>query len=242
MLKYLSFCFLITVFVSCKSTSFFQQEQNTSQHISIGNIGLNKDYLFDKSYTYKAIPSYKKQIKLQASLVSFNKKRHQAFLEAKRYQKSNVSITYIDSLNNKPSYVNLKIADNVSFIESLNSKANSKVKNYLETQSEATIVTQIAIALKTEDLNVISNSDAVFLIELKTKTYGLQIYENAKLIKTISLKDGVVFNYNVSNACWKTNSKYRVEIADLVNNKQKCPTKTYSSANLAKKKINYFKL
>ena len=230
------------VLISCKSGAIFQKEQNTKQQIALGYIGLNKDYIFDQGYTNVAIPRLHKPVKVQAVKTTFNKRTYQSFLDAKQAHGQEIDITFSDSLELKPHYVTIKISDQIALIEALNSKPNSSVKTYLESQPEASVITQIAMALKEDDLNTIANAESTFLIEFATKAYGLGLYKNGKLIETIHLSDGVVFNYRVSNLCWKPNSHFRIIISRLVSQDQKCSGKTYSSASRAERRINYYKL
>ena len=108
MVKYLYLLICLVVLTSCKSTSLFQEEQNTTQKIILGNIGLNKDFLLEKSYNNTAVPEYLSPIKVSAILQPFTKQRFHAFSQAKSAQSANVNITYTDSLKNTPKYVHLK--------------------------------------------------------------------------------------------------------------------------------------
>jgi len=242
MIKSLSICCLLLVFVSCKSTDLFQKEQNTKQHITLGFVGLNKDYLLDKSYMNSAVPLLTKPIKLQVTQIPFRKKTYQAFLKAKTYQSDKVSVHFIDSLDQKPHYLNLKVEDQVVLIEGLNHKSNTAVKAYLKSQPDASIVNQVAIAFNENDLVAINNADSVFLIETASKTYSIGLYEDGKHVKTINLSNGIVFNYNTSNVCWEANNHFKINISGFVNQNQKCPSKTYSTASRAERRINYYKL
>ncbi|GAA3647282.1 hypothetical protein [Flavivirga jejuensis] len=243
MLKNFIIIFCVICFItSCKTINISQESQtNTSQQVSLGTIGSNKDFLLQNKFNSAAIPTYKAPIKLSINIVSFNKQTHKAFIKAKALQAANVTINYIDTIPNKPKYVKLQIADKVAIIKALNSEENNGVKDYLSHNTYANVLTSISLALNKDKLKDVTKADAAFLIEKRPKTYTLQLYKNATKTE-ISLNQGVVFAYKSSNCCWQENKKYRLNIVDLVSEFNSCPNKTYRSAKRARKKINYYKL
>ena len=136
----------------------------------------------------------------------------------------------------------LNIIDKVAILDALNEKSNKSVKTYLATDYKASVVTQIAIAFNQDILKMIKDADKTFLVQNGIKSYGIQIYKNDKPVKTIDFNQGVVFSYKTQNCCWSANSKFKVDVVDLVNDKTECPAKTYSTAKRAEKKINFYKL
>ena len=175
-------------------------------------------------------------------MTAFEKATYKAFENANALQSQKVSITYIDSLPNKPHFLLLKIADKVAILNALNDKQNMDVKNYLTNKYDAKVVSSISIAFSDTQMQAILNADNVFLAQNGRKSYELQLYNANKLLQTISFNDGVVFGYNTSGFCWQENDKYKLQLVDIVDGNRSCGPKTYKSAKTAKKNVNYYKL
>ena len=236
-------CGVIITVLGCKTVAVNNTQQTvTTQYISLGSIGLDKDFIIQSGFNNTALPNYKEPIKVSIEKVPFTKQTHKAFIKANTLQSYNVSINYIDSLDAKPQFVQIKIVDKVAIINALNDKTNSDIKAYLKYNTSANIVTSISIALNKENMDTVEKSDAVFLIETGFKTYALQIQKANQKPKIIRFNDGAVFAYKSSYFCWQENNKYQLQIVDLVNKCNNCPSKTYRNSARAKKKINYFKL
>ena len=234
-------CCVVWIFTSCKTTSLHQVSQtNTTQQLSLGSIGKDNDLTFQKEFINTAIPTYKKPIKVSVSAIPFSKRTYKAFTKAKALQSADITINYIDSIANRPMYVQLQIADKVTMINALNNQENKAVKDYLSHNSNANVLTSISLALNQQDLENITKADAVFLIENAPKTYALQLYNNTKT-HVILFNQSIVFAYKASNCCWEENDKHQRNIVDIVKEKSSCPDKTYKTAKRAKKKIHYYR-
>jgi hypothetical protein len=241
--KVLVICCLVSVLVGCKTLGLGVSQETqtkTTQQLTLGGVGVDKDFMLQNNYNHVAIPSYNKPIKVSASVMAFNKQTYKAFTKAKALQSANISVKYIDSLENKPKYLKLQIVDNVALITALNNDENTPVKTYLSHKKDANILTSIYLALNTKDLEAITKADAVFLVEKGFKTYALQLYINSVKTETIAFNQGVVFGYAASNCCWQDNKRHQLDIVDLVTQFNSCPNKTYRSAKRAEKKVNTF--
>ncbi len=240
--KHLYIFILVISFSSCKTISIQKEtQQTTTQNIMLGVIGNQKTFVLEQDYNHLALPDYNQPIKIQPSLVTFNNKAFNAFKKAKQTQSKNVDVNYIDSLKtNQPTFLKLEIADRVGVIKTLKSKTNTEVFQFLEDNNEAHVITSISIALNQDHQSAITNADEVFLETSGIKNYVLKTYKNKVLQQTIKFTDGVVFAYQTSNTCWKEDNKYQLQIVDLVESNDKCPSKSYQSAKRAKQKINYY--
>ncbi|GAA3614564.1 hypothetical protein Q4Q39_02660 [Flavivirga amylovorans] len=231
-------CFI----VSCKTISLQSYQTKTTQQITVGSIGTDKDFLLQQEFNSAAVPKYVEPIKLAVSIKPFTKQTFKNFTKAKALQSAKVKINYIDSIANKPKYIELQIADKVSIINAFNRKDNEDIKNYLSHNQNTNVVISISMALNENDLNNVTKANAVFLVEDIRKTYALQLYEANKKTGTIVFNDGIVFGYKTANCCWQENNKYQLNIVDLVTTFNSCPNNTYRYSKRAKKKINYYKL
>ena len=236
-------CSLLLILTSCKTFNIDQPSQTkTVNQITLGAIGSEKDYFFQNGFNASAVPNYKSPIKLSVFIQPFTKKTYKAFAKAKALQPADIIVNYIDSIADKPKYIQLQIADKVGVVKALNGIENKGVKDYLSLHSYAQVLTRVSIAFGQKELENIMNADAVFLMEEGIKTYELQLYKGNKKTETILLNQGVVFEYNASNCCWKESKRHQLDIVDLVNTYSNCPNKTYRSAKRAQKTINYYKL
>ncbi|GAB1856641.1 hypothetical protein MHTCC0001_14760 [Flavobacteriaceae bacterium MHTCC 0001] len=232
-----------TVLFSCKPSSFFEASSTkTANQVILGSIGSEKDFLLQKHFNSSALPSYRKPIRVQAVKKQFNKQTYKAYQDAATLQSAKIPVTYIDSLPNKPKYLQLQIADKVTLIEALNSEENSGVQEYLDHNAHAQVLTRISIVLKEEDMQGMIDADAIFLTEKRSKNYVLEVHKAEGAIATIRLNQGIIFQYQVSNCCWQENARHDIEVADLVGTYTQCPKSTYRSSQRAKKRANHYKL
>ena len=239
----LCYCSVLLILTSCKPFDIGQSTQTkTTYEVSLGAIGSEKDYFLQKGFHGSAVPSYKSPIKVSVITKPFNKQTYKAFVKAKTLQSVDVMVDYIDSIPDKPVYVQLQIVDKIAIIKALNGKENKDVKDYLSLRPYADILTSISLVYNAKDMEAINDADAIFLEEIGLKTYALQLYKDSKKTETIPFNRGIVFEYKASNCCWKESEKHQIDIVDLVNTYSNCPHSTYRSAKRAKKTMNYYKL
>ncbi|MCD2260796.1 hypothetical protein [Psychroserpens luteolus] len=240
--KHIYILLIICCLLSCTSVKVLNESQNTTiQNVSLGTIGLDKDFVIEKDYNNIAIPKYEKPIKIYASLIDFNKASFKAFENALKVQSSKINLTYNDTLDAKPKYLKLEVSDRLEVINSLQSTANKSLFELLKNNNEAHLVTSIAIAIDQSQLHLLANAEEIFLEGSGIKSYSINSYSDGKLQHKLKFNTGVVFAYQTSSCCWKQNDKYQLEIVDLVENNDKCPNNTYRSSKRAEKKINYYK-
>ncbi|MDD7886044.1 hypothetical protein [Flavivirga sp. 57AJ16] len=242
MLKnFLLICLVVWLLQGCKTIDLRQRSQtNTTQQVSLGSVGLDKDFILQEEFNNAALPNYTAPLKISVKLMPFNKQAYKAFNKAEALQSATVRVNYIDSVKNKPRYIKLQIADKVAMIDALNDTNNRSVKNYLGHNAHTNIITSISWALGQSDIDAVMNADAVFLVEKGLKTYVLQLYKGGAKTQVIPFNRGVVFGYKGSNCCWQENNRRQINIVDLVSEFSHCPNKTYRSSKRAKKKTKLF--
>lgn len=235
-------CCVFIILTSCKTINFNQISQTkTTQQVVLGSIGSEKEFLLQTGFNNSGIPNYKTPIKLSAITKPFTKQTYKTFLKAKALQFADVNINYVDSISNKPTYIQLQIADKVELIKALNNYENVEVKDYLTHNANAQILTSISIALNKENIEAIRNADAIFLIENGFKTYAIQLYKNKVKTQIVFFNDGLIFEYQTSYCCWQENYRHQIDIVDLVSSFGACPNNTYRSSKRAKKNNTYYK-
>lgn len=233
-------CFL--TILSCKTVTVQnKQYQITAQKVALGSVGIDKTFDLERTYTAHGIPDFIEQIKVQVTPIALDKRSFKAYNKAKELQPSSINVRLVDSLPDKPKFLNVEIADKVGLMNLLNDPSNTSVNAYLQNQKEAHIVTNISIVLNVADMNDLLMAEEVFITQIGIKTIGLKLFNKHKITRTINFNDGVVFAYRASKGCWKENNKYQLEIVELIEGDDSCPSQTYRSSKRAKKKIDYFK-
>ena len=234
----------ILFFFSCKPVIVNHEIKNATEFtIELGNIGIPGRSLLEYKFKTTAIPRIENKIRIEAQPTSFNKGKFNTYLKASPENK--LGLVYIDSLESKPQFVELKIMDRVELIKNINN--DTEVLNYLKTkQQNIKVVSSLSIALNNNNLNTITNAESVFLTynENLKKCQIFAVNKNGEE-SIINFGDGTPFAYSVSSFCWHENQKKQVIIADIIDSWDSCPTKTYITATKAykpEKKVNYFKL
>ncbi|MCB4797231.1 hypothetical protein [Neotamlana laminarinivorans] len=222
---------LTILLVGCKTTTLQQfNQKKTTQQITLGSIGLSKDFVLQPNYYGAAIPNYIEPIKVMVSAIPFTKQNYKQFLKANKTQKTNVEVHYVDSVNIKPIYFKIQIADKVGVIKALNNTANNDVKTYLSYNKNANLINGISIALTKKDTELLQKADAVFLEMKAHKSIALQLYTENKTSHTIWLSQGVVFGFESLSCCWQQDQRHKLNIIDVISPFTNCPKSTYKSA------------
>jgi len=233
---------LMLVFHNCKTIVVDSKNSTQTQRaVSLLHIGNQEDLLLESNYKNTAIVTTTKPIKVLVTSNSFTKQSYKAYFKANTLQNRGVTIKYDDSLEKKPTYLSITIANKVAVLDAFKEKQNHSLKEYLSLQNDARLITSISLAVDKFRLNKINQAEEVFITPFGLKSYALELYSEGKLDERVLFTETVIFAYNASGICWKENKKYQLEIVDLVDGSG-CPSKTYKNANRAQKKINYFKL
>lgn len=242
MRKFVFSAYLIFFFCSCSTLTINQQTQRTtSKKVLLSGIGVGSELLLENKYQNTAIVLYNQPIKVLATPISFTKKTYNAFVKAREHQPTDLNIRFVDSVSQKPKFIHLQVVDKVAILEELNSDKNLEIKNYLRVKHDARMVIAISMALDSEAVNAIVEAENIFLEQIRPKMYALNLFQEKKLIRTISFDEGVVFAYKTAGFCWQENQKHRLMVVDLTNQLSICPDNTYSNAKRAEKEFDYFK-
>lgn len=242
MKRSLIFYFLLILVYSCKTVSIQSEAQETTTSTKVlGFIGKKHSNFNVIDYDIAAIPNYDQPIKVSIVQVPFTKEAFKAYSKANKLQEANFDIAYNDSLKTKPFFLKINIADKLTLLNMFNSHENLGIKEYLAINPDLHVITGVSTVLPDSTAQLLLSAQEVFLEEVGKKSYVLNVYDGAKKKGQVSFKDGVVFTYRPSFPCWQEDSKYQLKIVDLVEDGRTCPSKTYSSAKNAKKKINYYK-
>ncbi len=229
-------------FIGCGTVNFVEPVRSkTKNKVFLGSIGSEKAYLLQNEFNNSAIPSIAVPILLDVHLKYFTASTYKRFLEAKSYQNVDLEVDYVDSLPDKPQYLQLKIADKVSLISSLNALENSAEKDYLKNNKGAITITGVSGAFNAQEFEILTNADALFLKQTNPKQFVIQTYKDGEPQETLGLGNAILFEYSTVNCCWKENDKHQIDIVDLVSVYNTCPNNTYRSSKKAERKISHLK-
>lgn len=232
----------LIIFISCQTINVHHQRNNlTTKQIVLANIGIDQENLLEKRYENEGLPYLNAPIKLQAIPIPFNKSKFKAFKKAKEFQQAEVNINYIDSIEQKPTFIHFQINDQVALLNNFNNTVNSDIKEYLMNQPKARVVTSLSIALPSQILNEIKQAETIYLEQDQGQKYIVSLYKENKLLNSFHFSEGVIFAYKTSGLCWKEDQRNHLKIVDLVTG-EGCPSETFSKASKAIKEENYFKL
>lgn len=195
--------------------------QEVNAPIALGVIGIQKRALTTDYFEVTSIPNISK-IRVRATTQEFTKKTYAKY--SKQHLDNKFNITYIDSLENKPSYLNFQFLDRVNLVSTL--LENENVVNYLKTQNEASIVSEVSMVVTKNQLQEITNADALFLKNNSTKECILELHTDNKLTGSFKFNDGAVLGYRLANFCWGTNDKNQQTLFDIIPEGTSCPKNT----------------
>lgn len=228
--------------MGCKSLSVQnKQYQTTTKQVVLGGVGIDETYDFERTYSYSGIPNYSAPVKVQMTPLAFSKGTYKPYTKASTLQPTEIKVNYVDSLPEKPKFLNIEIADKIGLINLLNDSSNQHIKKYLLNQNDSHVVTNVSVVFDENTMESLMNADEVFVEQIGVKAVGLKLYTDGRVTSTLNFNDGVVFAYRVASICWQENSKHQLDIVDLVEGDNGCPSQTYSSAKRAKKEVDYFK-
>lgn len=195
--------------------------QEVNAPIALGVIGIQKRALTTDYFEVTSIPNINK-IRVRATAQKFTKKTYAKY--SKQYASNKFNIKYVDSLKNKPTYLNFQFLDRVNLLKTL--QENENVVDYLKTQNEASIVTEVSMVLTKNQLEEIINTDALFLKNNSTKECILELYTDNKLTGSFKFNEGAILGYRLAIFCWGTNKKNKQTIFDIIPEGSSCPKNT----------------
>ncbi|MGV8947178.1 MAG: hypothetical protein ACOH1N_12165 [Lutibacter sp.] len=231
----------LAILTSCKTVVVNKQTQKIAfSALELATIGKTKPNLQINNFEINAIPQLNQKIRITSKVLPFSRTTFKAYKRASKLQGKKVTIKYVDSLSQKPTFAVLKIVDQVTLLQELNAEYNSTVFNYLKTVPKASIITSISMAFEPSILEEINQADELYLSNIKFKKYELELYKNKKLHKTIELTKGTVFTYELASFCWGK-TRYQPILVNIISEHSKCENSTYNSYQLAEKEKHSIK-
>ena len=226
------FILLTCVLMSCNSIKSLAVKEGSIPFI--GTIGKERGNLLKSEFRSVGHANIKKPIGLALQTVPFTRSTFKEYLNAMESKGAKSSLNYIDSVETKPSYIVLSIADKIGLKESLNDETNQEVKSYLEKDAACRLVSTISVVLDAKSAQVLTHADGLFLV---TDAYGIlqiEVVENGKR-DMISFPKDQIFDYSLMGVCWGENRVGKLMI-ETFNDDGRCPEGTKKNA----KKLDEF--
>jgi len=235
-MKFLSFLIFLSI-ISCGVIPGKTIPMVGSSPIELGSIGIMRTDEFTKQFSLAAIPVLTNKIRIIVEETSFDKN------SAKKFNKlqfnKNQLISLEDTVVSQTSFLRLKIGDKVTWLAEINGKDNSETVNYLKAVSNPVIVSSISISFPPETHKEIIKAQEIYLVNNDKKQYLLELFSNQKLVNTIDLTKGCVFDFDTNGFCWAENEKHEIGLVDI--NENGCHKPAYNSFDKAEKKKEEFK-
>ncbi|MEP2236883.1 MAG: hypothetical protein ABJI22_00905 [Maribacter sp.] len=194
----------------------------------LGTVGKQESSLLKSKFVAVGSPTLATPMQVTAQTIPFDKSSFKVYEASKELKGSKSTVTYIDSLPNKPTYTILSIHDKIGLKEALNQEQNQEVKNYLIADADYKLVSTIAVVLTSQLLNKITDADALFLA---TDAHGLLQMEvlSEKQKNIITIPQDALFDYTIMDACWRAN-RYGKPMIETFSENGKCPKGTEKDA------------
>ena len=240
MKKISAFLIIFSIF-SCKTVEVNQQRQQmTKTVIELGVIGKVNKGIEINTFQTTTVPVYKEKIRVSTNILVFNDNTFNTYAQAALQQNRKIKITYIDSVANKPGYVNFQILDKVQLLSELNAPHNTDVNNYLQNANNNVLITGMTVYFDAIELSNVSQAEEVYLINNKPKKYSLELVKSGKSFANVDLSKAVPFAYTTASFCWKKEHG-KISIANMIDQSESCARNTYKNVARLNKKIDYFK-
>ena len=206
----------------------------------IGTVGKERSTVLKTEFIATGNVVIEKPIALNIQTIPFTKSTYKKYMSVKALSGAKSTITYVDSLANKPSYTLLSIQDRISVKESLNDEINKEVKNYLEKDTDCKVVSSISVVLDAGLMQELTSADGLFL---STGAHGvLQILVvNGNQRNYINLPKDELFDYSLMGICWGADI-YGKPVIETLNDNGKCPNGTQKDAKKLDKLQSFLKL
>ncbi len=212
----LCFCF-----VSCKLSSLVSDgAASPSSRPLPGTVGLMQSGKFLEF----GVPELEEKIRLSFQKKPFTKKSLKAY-NREVFQKEG-ELEIIDTLDIRPFFYKLEIADKIGIITALNQPENSDLITFLVTTQENLIVTALNMYFPPEVAALIDQASEVYLISNKQSSYSLELLNKDRSRTVIDFKEGKSFDYVFSAFCWRENNRHQPEIAGFRRKGGSCPGET----------------
>jgi hypothetical protein len=165
-------------------------------------------------------------IPVSAQILPFDKRAYAQYKEASTDVDNSSFEKTTDSLEFKPSFVELRIKDLVQVVDQLNASQNLSLREYMQTDQGFKVVTSIKGVLPEQEALRILEAEAIWI---QVGVYGDLVLRanNSDEFWPINLSSILVYDMNYSTFCWSEDVYGGKIIRNLVPEGASCPKGTY---------------
>lgn len=229
-MKKISYIIILLACVSCAVLPEKNDFYITDSTIALGVVGEKRKSLRKTDFQAFGLPEYKEKIKVNVSEKAFNENTFKDYTTSVKNRNIVTAITLVDSLSNKPTFIQLKIEDKVAVVKALNTE-NIDIFNYLKKSPSATLVSEIRLVGNEDFKTKLKQADAYYIKTDKHKKTWLVLHKEEKEIDKLDLLQTTIFEYKLSSFCWKASKRRKIELATILNEGQNCSESTNRNAN-----------
>ncbi|WP_437368394.1 hypothetical protein [Maribacter litoralis] len=220
--------FICILFILSSCSSIKSIALNDGVLPFLGTVGKQETNLFKSKFVPVGNPKIIEPIQVMAQTIPFNKSAFKAYETSKGLTGGKSTITFIDSLPNKPKYTVFSLHNKVGLKEVINQEQNQELKNYLVADSDYKIVSTISVLLTSNSATEISGADGLFLLTDSNGLLQLEVLNGNQKHK-ITLPQEEFFDYTVMGVCWSAN-RYGKPMIETFSEDGKCPKGTEKNA------------
>lgn len=229
-MKKLLFVIIATTMISCNILPKKRTLHLASSPIELGVVGEQKRSIQKTAYRVFGIPKYKTKIKVAAVIQSFDKTTYNRYVKSIQQTSNANTVTYIDSIAEKPKFIELQIMDKVGVISALNNE-NSEIYKYIKSNYTSSLVSKVRVVVTSLNFEKIKQANAFYLQTLQGKEQYLMMYKDGKFVDKLNLYGMVTFGYELSSFCWELTERKKLKISALLNEGQNCNENTNRNPN-----------
>ncbi len=223
-MRKLLFFLCILVFMSCSTLPQKHDYYTPLSYTELGVVGKKQKSVHKTDFTTIGIPKYEDKVRLRVIEKVFTKSIFNKYKKANHHKKTTTNIVYNDSIQPKPTYLNIEIEDKVSVVETLNKQTS--IFNYLKRSPRATLVAGLQIIPSATFTRSFKKADAVYLqTDAHTKQWFV-FYKKGKMVDRLDLTKSTLFGYKLASFCWEASSRRKIRIATLVDEGSVCTSMT----------------
>jgi len=199
-----------------------------TQMPSIAAIGKQDKSLLSTDFKQVGEPNLAKAVALTASAIPFTKSKFKTYQNLKAQKGEKVYAKYVDSLPQKPKYLQLGIKDKIGLKTLLNGVENDEVRSYLIKDSDCQIVSSISLYIDEMEADMYLRAEGLFLVTDNNGMLRIELI-NGKQKQYVNLSKNEIFDYEVMGFCWGEN-RYGNPQIETLNAGGKCPEGTEKNA------------
>lgn len=232
---------ILLICCACQTTKIKNDDYKfSSSVVELGSIGTSKLSYHLNVFEPKALPKLENNIRVEIGVVPYNKKLNKIYVSKAKYNQNQTKVAFIDSLPVKPELVTIKILDIAGLVQEINADYNANILKLLTDTQKLKIISSLAVSLPVDEIAKIRQSDAFYLTNNQYKKYTISLYKSGKKIDSIDINPETIVAYQVSSFCWVKSSKGSWNVADIVNENNKCSGITTQKINEKKNTKDLF--